>query len=121
MGPDASFFEIALQAFGTVLLGQYLSRKLYGPAKPKLSELPFDRFGPLPDHMLNKPAEEPKPPKRISPEEEAETCRRLREMWPSLPEWMTTPSAAELPAPKPMLLLPSPLKLPLGEDGGESG
>jgi hypothetical protein len=45
MGPHASLFELALQAFSTVLLGQYLSRWLHGPKKPKLSSFRLTASG----------------------------------------------------------------------------
>lgn len=117
MGPDASTFELALTAIGTVIAGQWLAGRLYGPKKTKLSDLPFDRFGPLPESMIEKPSEEPK---RFSAAEQVEINSRLREALPSLPDWITASPVPELPPPPPMLLLPRPLKLPLGEDGRES-
>jgi hypothetical protein len=119
MGPNASALELALTAIGTVIVGQWLAGKFYGPKKPKLSDLPFDRFGPLPESMIEKLAEEP-PPHTFTPEEIAETNRVLREECPWFPDWLISPPPAiPLPPPTPMLLLPRPLKLPLGEDGGQ--
>jgi hypothetical protein len=104
-----------LQGIGTVMLGQYLARKLYGPKKPKLSDLPFDRFGLLPDFMLNKPVEAPKPDPapKMTEEERHEMWRQFRE---ACPEWFPTPpaipscEAPALPPPRPILLLPRPDK-----------
>ncbi len=106
MGPHASWIEIALSGFGTVLLGQFISNCLSSPNK-----------GDAPKAALP-PAEKPRAV--ISPEEDAETCRQLREDWPSLPAWLTAPPIPELlPPPKPSL--PLSLKLTLSEDGGQCG